>query len=225
MKKVLTICLAIIMVFAMSISVCAAPGSFVESPSNNGAPTLIEYINDDPTCTAILKIYSYAQRNGLLDVFRKEMENAYNTIHDTLDLTTICNSLTDVANEKNIRPTDLKVSDLFFIDMTDCDIHSEHGRFKIKLSADTLKGFTGLMQFVDGKWVMVSGATIEDGNYLTFKTDVPSTFAIVVDSTRAVATSPKTGDPSGYVMLALAGVAVVAMAATGIVVYTKKKHE
>ena len=40
MKKVFAICLALVMVFALSVSVCAATDSFVNSPSKNKAPVI-----------------------------------------------------------------------------------------------------------------------------------------------------------------------------------------
>lgn len=216
MKKVFAICLALVMVFALSVTVCAAPGSFVNSPSGNDAPIIVDFENESDDCTANLDITSYGDRNELSDADKKEMEDAYNQIKTSTDLTDMFSGLNAIVNELNILPSDLAVSDLFHIDYTDCVEHDEHGAFKIKLSADTLKGFAGLIQYLNGEWKLIENAKVEDGQYLIFNADELSTFAIVVDSTKSATTSPVTGDPTLAVMAVVFGVALctVAVAAT-----------
>lgn len=220
MKKVFSICLALVMVFALSITVCAAPGSFVSSPSGNDAPIIVDFENESDDCVAELDIISYGDRNSLSDADKKELEDAYNEIKGSTDLTNMFSGLNAVVDDLNILPTDLAVSDLFHIDYTDCIEHDEHGAFKIKLSADTLKGFAGLLQYINGEWKLVEGATVEDGEYLIFTADELSTFAIVVDSTKSDATSPVTGDPT---LAIVAGVVTLALCAAFAVVTVSKK--
>ncbi len=221
MKKVLSICLALVMVFALSMTAFAAPGSFLESPSGVKGPELIEFTNSDPNCTANVIVVPYGERDNLSDDQKTEIEKAYTQIHDAVDLSSICIGLSDVAKNNGILTGDLAVSDLFALDMFGCDNHDAHGPFTIKLSADTLKGFVSLIQIVDGEWVIVSDATV-DGEYITFSSEVPSTFAIVVDSTKAVATSPQTGDPSGMIIAAACAFVLVTLVATGVVISKKK---
>ncbi len=221
MKKVFAICLALVMVFALSITVCAAPGSFVNSPSGNDAPIIVDFENESDDCIANLDITSYGDRNELSDADKKEMEDAYNQIKNSTDLTDMFSGLNAVVDALDILPTDLAVSDLFHIDYTDCVEHDEHGAFKIKLSADTLKGFAGLIQYINGEWKLIENAKVEDGQYLIFTADELSTFAIVVDSTKSATTSPVTGDPTLAIIAASLGVALCAL--TVAVSVNKKK--
>lgn len=221
MKKFFAICLALVMVFSLSVSVCAATDSFVSSPSGNKAPVIESFENESEDCTAGLEVIPFGDRNSLSDADKKEMEDAYNQIKNSTDLTDMFSGLNAVVDELDILPSDLKVSDLFHIDVTDCIEHDEHGAFKIKLSADTLKGFAGLIQYIDGEWKLIEGAKVEDGQYLIFTADELSTFAIVVDGTKAVTTSPQTGDPTLAIIAVVAGFALCALTAT--VAVNKKK--
>lgn len=220
MKKVFAICLALVMVFALSVTVCAAPGSFVNSPSGNDAPIIVDFENESDDCTANLDITSYGDRNELSDADKKEMEDAYNQIKNSTDLTDMFSGLNAVVDALDILPTDLAVSDLFHIDYTDCVEHDEHGAFKIKLSADTLKGFAGLIQYINGEWKLIENAKVEDGQYLIFNADELSTFAIVVDSTKSATTSPVTGDPT---LAIIAASLCVALCAVTVAVSVNKK--
>ncbi len=220
MKKVFAICLALVMVFALSVTVCAAPGSFVNSPSGNDAPVIVEYENESDGCTAKLDITSYGDRDELSDADKNEMEDAYNQIKNSSDLTDMFSGLNTIVNDLNILPSDLAVSDLFHIDVTDCIKHDEHGAFTIKISADTLKGFAGLIQYLNGEWILIDNATVEDDRYLIFTADELSTFAIVVDSTKAETISPVTGDPT---LALLAGAVAFVFITSTVVVINKKK--
>lgn len=219
MKKVFSICLALVMVFALSVSVCAASDSFVNSPSNNKAPVIEECENESDDCTANLVVIPFGDRDKLSGADNKEMEDAYSQIKNSTDLTDMFDGLNSIVKDLDILPSDLKVSDLFHIDVTDCVEHDEHGAFKIKLSADTLKGFAGLIQFINGEWVLIEDAKVEDGQYLIFTADDLSTFAIVVDGTKSATTSPVTGDPT----LTILAVAAFVVLASTVVVFTKKK--
>ncbi|MBQ8001180.1 MAG: hypothetical protein IJ298_08300 [Ruminococcus sp.] len=220
MKKVFAICLALVMVFSLSVTVCAAPGSFVNSPSNNNAPVIEEFENESDDCTADLDITSFGDRNSLSDADKKEMEDAYDMIKNSTDLTDMFSGLNAVVDDLDILPSDLAVSDLFHIDYTDCVEHDEHGAFKIKLSADTLKGFAGLIQYINGEWKLIDNAKVEDDEYLIFTADDLSTFAIVVDSTKSATTSPVTGDPT---LTIVAGVVTLALCTAFAVVTVSKK--
>ena len=214
MKKVFAICLALVMVLSLGINVMAAPNSFVNSPSNNRAPIIIEFENETDGCTAIITVIPFGDRDQLSDEKKQEIENAYNQIINTDKLTDMFSGLEGLISSGMIE-TDLAISDLFYLNMEDCDTHFDHGKFKIKLSADTLKGFLGLIQVVDGKWQMVPDASV-DGEYLIFSIEDLSTLAVVVDRTKAESTSPITGDPTAnYIFAAVmfAGLCLVMVAA------------
>ena len=62
MKKLFAIIMAVALMLTLSVSVCAAPGQFVQSPSTNSAPTLISVEKDNEDCTADLIITPYSER-------------------------------------------------------------------------------------------------------------------------------------------------------------------
>ena len=62
MKKILALLLAVVMAFAVSVTVFAGPGQFVQSPSNNNAPELIEGENENEDCTAKFVVTPYKDR-------------------------------------------------------------------------------------------------------------------------------------------------------------------
>lgn len=213
MKKVFAICLALVMVLSLGINVMAASDSFVNSPSNNRAPIIVEVTNESEDCTGTITVIPFGDRDDLSEEKKQEIESAYNQIINADKLTDMFSGLNGFISSGMVE-TDLAISDLFYLDLNDCDSHFEHGKFTIKLSADTLNGFLGLIQIVDGKWQLVPDASV-DGEYLTFSVDDLSTLAVVVDRTKAESTSPVTGDPTAnYVFAAvmLAGLCFVMVA-------------
>ncbi len=221
MKKLLVTAMAVVMVFAMCINVGAA-GWFIKSPSGNDAPIIIEFENEDPNCTASLTIIPYKDRVTLTDEERQEFEDAYNDIVNAEDLGELCDALEKLANLAGVSILDLAVSDLFYIDMNDCEPHEEHGKFKIKLDADTLKGFVGFMQLIDGEWVLVEDAMIDENGYLVFSAEELGTFAVVVDKTANETTSPQTGDPTMDIVMYSSTAAVMLAAFAAVALYKKK---
>ena len=185
MRKILTIIALSLLVFSMTISAFAADngvGSFVQSPSANQAPTLIEGGSEDHECDEPLSIVSYADRAKLSEELRKDIEAVYSDIVGTKNIITLCPALKDVAAELGIPGANLDVSDIFDIS----DHHGKlEGKFDIVLKAETLENFVGLLHYVDGKYELVENAKIEerDGElHLVFSTNGLSPFAIVVDS-------------------------------------------
>jgi len=67
MKKLAILCLSVVMLLSLGLTVFAAPGGFVSSPSGNPAPELIDSVNKTEGCTAQLKITPYSERNTLDD--------------------------------------------------------------------------------------------------------------------------------------------------------------
>ncbi len=220
MKKVFAICLALVMVFALGLNVMAASNNFVESPSNNRAPIIIDCKNESEDCTANVVVTPYGDRDSLTDEQKKNLEDAYNQIVNADNLEDMFSGVTSIVNPGTVI-TDLAISDLFNMHYSDCDTHTGHGSFKIQLSTETLKGFVGLIQFIDGEWKIVDDAVV-DGNYLSFTADELSSFAVVVDRTKAESTSPVTGVPTATYLAFAAAFAVVCLAAITAVVVKKK---
>ncbi len=220
MKKLISICLALVMVLSLSVTVGAVP--FVESPSNNKAPIIIDCTNEDEDCTATITVYPYGDRDLLTQDEIKEMEKAYDDIVESDDLTDLFTGLDQKVESSGIISADLAVSDIFHINFKDCEVHDEHGRFKIKLEADTLKGFIGLVQVIDGEWVVVDDAVVEGTEYLVFSADELSTYAIVVNKNKSDTTSPTTGDYTGFITAGIALIAAISLICAGFVVNKKR---
>lgn len=200
MKKVLTLCLAIMMVVAMAVPAFAGPGSFISSPSGNKAPELIEFTCDG--CSADVVVTAYADRYTLDDATRAKLEAAYATIVGTTDATTLNADLAKLAKEMNIDASKLAVSDLFDISYVNCPNHEGHGAFNITIKSEMLKGFVGLVHFNGESWDLVKDAKVVNGNLVFTIADL-SPFAIVVDTS---ADAPITGDSSniGFYVAAMA---------------------
>ena len=222
MKKVLAICLAVVMAVGMSLSAFAAPGSFLESPSKNPAPRIERFVSL-AGCEASLVITPYVNRSTLPEDLKLLIEYAYSTIAGTNDLTTLNAALAALATEMGIDTTNLAVSDLFDIHVVGCDSHDTHKGHEIVLGADTLDKFVGLLHMnKDGVWEFVSGAeVINDGKSLSFSVDDFSPFAIVVD-TSSSSDEPGTGDSS---MILLYSLVMVASATVIIVLAAKSKKQ
>ena len=75
MKKVLAICLAVVMAVGMSLSAFAAPGSFLESPSKNPAPRIERFVSL-AGCEARLVITPYINRSTLPEDLKVLIEYA-----------------------------------------------------------------------------------------------------------------------------------------------------
>ena len=195
MKKFLACCLAVIMLFTVNVTAFAAPGSFVQSPSRNDGPTLVEGENENSDCEADLVVTPYKERKELPEKALKDMEEAYKIIANCKDLTTLNSAFASFVTGKGLRATNLAVSDLFDVSYYNCDTHDGHGYFRIKLGADTLNRFVGLLHYKDGKWDFVDNARVlPDGETLEFSIKDLSPFAIVVEKEAGTVVSPGTGD-------------------------------
>ncbi len=191
MKKVSVVFMALVIMALCSFSAFAAPNNFISSPSENQAPVIVEAENEDGECTAVVTITPYSKRQNLSSNSKSNMEKAYKNIVETPDLSKLNSDLEKAAKDKGVDPEKLAVSDLFNLEYTDCEVHDDHGKFRIKLSADTLKNFVGLMMFDGENWKLISDASVSDSIYLTFTADELANFAIVVARDSI---SPATGD-------------------------------
>ena len=237
MKKVLAICLAMVMVVGMSLTAFAAPGAFVSSPSGNPAPVLVEATCESEDCEASLTVTSYYDRGTLSDEARSQMEQAYSDIVSASDLTSLNKGLADLATEKNIPSSNLAVSDLFDISYENCDNHDGHGNFDIVLKAETLKNFVGLMHLVNGEWQLVEDArvyTVDGVWHLAFSTKDFTPFAIVVETDGTASADSADGTIVGgsnsiqtgdTVKIALLAIFMVASALALVVVLKKSRKQ
>lgn len=210
MKKIIAILVALVLVFSLSVTAFAANGAFYESPSNKG-PELVGSENKDENCTGSIGITHYSDRGNLDADDKTNIEDAYNQIAGTNDLTKLAYELSDLANGLGIDVSLLQVSDLFFVDYSGCTEHTNHAAFDITLDADLLANFVSLICFHDGKWHVIKDAkVVNNGEYLVFAAENFSTYAIVVNSD-----IPKTGDagvnPVWFVVMAASVVGLVAL--------------
>ncbi len=203
MKKILVLCLAVIMLFSVSITTLAA-GAFVSSPSGNDAPILEDFENESEDCDAIINVNSYADRDKLSPEARQKLEKAYEQISSTDDIT----DLIDELKELGIDPEDLGVSDLFDISSTHCGEHDEHGNFTITLKPENLENFAALVYFDGQNWKVIDGAKVTgNGTKLTFKLSEFGPYAIITNKN---ALSPSTSNNfDSTVVIALMGVVVL----------------
>lgn len=223
MKKVLAICLMMVMVLSMSVNVFAASGGFVSSPSGNPAPTVVSFKPSDDDCTAQLVVTPYGDKHDLSDALRAMFEKAYNEIVNSGDLTKLNADFAKLVADRNLTADKLAVSDLFDIHVSGCDYHDEHVDFDITLDADTLSRFVGLLHMnKDGVWELVTDAeVINNGEHLKFSADSFSPFAIVVDTSSGSPDAPQTGDNSMIHIYAI----IMVVSALAIVVITVKSRK
>ncbi|MBE6679120.1 MAG: hypothetical protein E7598_01210 [Ruminococcaceae bacterium] len=180
MKKLVAIVLTLIIAVCACATV-AATGGFVSSPSNNQAPTVVGFKTDLDGCPAVIVCTAYADRDELKTETREKLEDAYETIVNTLDLSLLNEDLTDVAKQLGIDVKDLAVSDMFDISAIGCDLHENHGHFEVELKPTSLKNFVALIHYYKGEWRIVEDVEIDEEGNLVFEEDEFSPFAIVVD--------------------------------------------
>jgi hypothetical protein len=223
MKKVFAMILAVVMVLTLSVSVCAAPGKFVQSPSHNSAPHLISVVKGSEDCTAELIITPYNERNKLPTELKTLLEKAYSEIASSDDLTKLNADLAALAATQKIAGVNLKVSDLFDIRYEGCTNHDETHSFTIVLGADTLRRFVGLLHMnLNGEWELIDNAkVINNGEALSFTVSDFSPFAIVVDTSES-GDSPVTGISTDIVIYG-ALMLISALAILVLVVSNKKR--
>lgn len=209
MKKLMAICLSVLMVVAVCVTALAAPSGFVSSPSKNNVPEVLEFEASEDECTANLVIVPYAEKEELPDTLKTIFEKAYEEITTASDVANLNEDLSKLAAEKNIDGENLAVSDLFDIHVTGCDFHDGHYDFDVVLKAGTLEGFVGLLHMnKNEEWELVKDAKVTgNGEHLEFSVESFSPFAIVVENGSASA-------PTGVDMHVLVYVIAFVLAAS-----------
>ena len=210
MKKVLVLCLALVMAFSAAVASFAAPDNFLESPGRKPAPTMDSYENEDHSCVAQLVITPYVERDTLDDATRKALEDAYKEIVNAKDLTVFNDDLAKLAEELRQKPENLVVSELFDISYYACPEHSKHGRFKITLKSEDLQNYVGIIhRTADGKWELLDSELINNSGAVRFYVDDLSPFAIVVSNNKNSDTSDTSTGALWTLMISAAALAVV----------------
>lgn len=221
MKKLLSVILAIMVCVSVCTSVSAV--GFVSSPSTNEGPKVIESSNQTEDCEADIVVTPYSERDTLSVEKRELIEYVYDQIVNSVQSQEFAEIIEKLAKDKGVKKENLSVSDLFDLSYVNCTDHDEHGHFRIKLKADTLKNFVALLHFDGENWNVIKDAKVVDEVYLVFTADDFSPFAIVVNTNSSVVEGDnQTGQrfPWEYVV-------IMAVAAIGcvlsIIIYKKKK--
>lgn len=219
MKKLISVVLVLILAVTLSVSALAAPNGFVESPTNQKGPDVVEGEG--------IVVTPFGDRDDLPEEVRQALEEAYNAILNAGNLGEISQGLSELAQTTGIPVQNLVVSELFDISPEDVQ-QGEDGKFHVTLKDDSLDDFFGLIQYVDGNWTLVEDAKVEDGKLTFTATNLPSPFAIVVnpdsnnsgDSDDVV---PPTGESDDIVRaVVIGGVSLVSLAG---VYFVFKKRE
>ncbi len=211
MKKLVLTCLIAVLALTMSLSAFAANGDFLQSPSTNQAPTVDKAENGDGGAVTVT-VTPYADRADLDAGAKAEIEDAYDSVAGTTDITTVCSALTAIATTAGVKAADLAVSDFFDLST------NATGEITVTLAADTLDKFVALIHWNGTAWEVVEGATVKSGK-LTFTADDFSPFAIVVDGSKD-APSP-TGDNATIIICGV----VALVSAVAVVVFVKKSKK
>ena len=159
MKRLVVVLAIVIAICAMSVSAVAELGGFVESPSANGAPTLVPEDSD-----ASVNVVAYRDRvDTLTEGELTSFENAYKSIVASTDVASMNSKLPRIASRLKVYADKLAISDIFFITV-DGDL--EDGIASI--TSETLDKFVSLLYFNGSNWVVVD-TDIKDGNIIEKK--------------------------------------------------------
>lgn len=211
MKKMAISLLALALAVCMPLTAFAA-GAFLSSPSNT-TTELVDYEFTDG-CGATLIVTPYGERDTLDEDSRKTLEEAYGQIAGDKNLGNLSDELKDLAEKLGLDVTNLAVSDLFNIGYEGCDDHTDHS-YTVKLKPEILKNFVTVMQYVDGKWIVIENAKAE-GGYLTMSSKYYGPVAIVVEKGNTA-----TGDSFPWIYLVMMVVSAAGLVAVSVM-YKKK---
>ena len=161
----------------------ASAAEFFQSPTGEFAPEIKDFKNDDKDCTAILKLTPFEKRDRLEDYELAAFEDAYDSIVDTADITTLNEDFAALVKELGLDPTQVAVSELFNLSVSNCDEHDDHNESTVKLEINSVDTFVALLQYVDDEWVLVKNVKVNNTkSLLTFNTVEFTPYAIVLDT-------------------------------------------
>ena len=214
MKKLITSVMVMVLILSMGLSVFAAPGGFLVSPSTKHTPTMIEGVIVD--CDGELVVTPYPDRHELPDEDNDQMEDAYDQIRDNKDLSKLVDGLDDIAKKNKHNVERYAVSELFHIGSKGCEEPDVHNKFKVVLKPASTKNFVALLTLVDGVWVLVEDVEV-DGDHLIVNGTNYGPYAIVVNTG-----SGATGDSFPWIYVVLMGVSAMGLVVLAVV-YKKRK--
>ena len=214
MKRLVVVLAIVIAICAMSVSAVAELGGFIESPSANGAPTLVPEDSD-----ASVNVVAYRDRvDTLTEGELTSFENAYKSIVASTDVASMNSKLPRIASRLKVYADKLAISDIFFITV-DGDL--EDGIASI--TSETLDKFVSLLYFNGSNWVVVD-TDIKDGNIIEF-TAVPGAYAVVV-STDATPDYGESGCKISPISIIIIIIVAAALVTTYILIRkAKRKYE
>lgn len=225
MKKVMSICLMMIMAVVMSVNAFAAKDNFVSSPSGVPAPGLVSVETNVEGWDGRLEVVPFSEKNSLPEDLKENFEKAYDEIINAENLTAMVPALAEIATKLGIDPRNLAVSDLFDIHMTEGSTPNVPTEFNVVLEAETLKHFVALLHMKqDGTWEVVDNATVvNDGKNLQFTVSDFSPFAVVVDTGNVGQDTPVTGITNSMLYIC-AGIMAVSAVAVLLIANKRKKQ-
>jgi len=224
MKKVLVLCLTVVMIATMCVS-AFANGIFVKSPSANKAPVIEEVEKESDDCTADLVLTPFGDRDKLPEEKKEILEIIYDAIVniDKIDdavndaVNTIKKELKEVikevAEEKKIEEKVIAVSDLFDVSHHGCKDHDEHKGFTVRLKAETLKNFISLLHYENGSWEVIKDVTVNKDGTITFTGDMTGSYAVLVDSSKLPSDTGDNSNIALWVMLLSASALAIVLVA------------
>lgn len=210
MKKLIILLIVVAVACVMGISALAAPGGFVESPSNNGAPTLVAEDSD-----VGVTVTAYRDRANKLSADQiSAFENAYKSVVSYTDVSSMTPELPKVANKVKVDPADLAVSDLFFVTV------EGKSSANASVQSNTFDNFIALVRYDGSGWSIVD-SELKDGNTVSF-TASSGVYAVVV-SVGATPNQSQNGCVGPIGITVILCVVAVAIAAAVFVIVAKKK--
>lgn len=214
MKKIMVIGLVIVMCLTMGLTAFAANGGYIQSPTKNKAPEVVEVTPATATSEKlVITVTSFAERSTLTGETAANFTEAHEDIAVIKRVDVLVPEVKAVAEKANVKVENLGISELF-----DISANMElTGEVTIKLKAETAKHFVALLHYKNDTWEVVENATVKDG-VLTFSVNDLSPFAIVVDREKATVTAPLTSDNGVASVVAM----MALVSALGMVLVSKK---
>lgn len=188
MKKIACIILSVCLLMSLGL-VVSADSSFIASPSNIPAPTIVEFTpvieeGVDPGIYegVTLAVTAYSDRASLPEKQAEEIQVAMEEIQKEEDLTVLVPELVEIVEELKVPAKNLAISDFFDISAVDKNGASFQGTFNIAIEVEMAEKFVALLHCKDGVWEAVKSAKITGNNQLTFSASDFSPFAVVVNN-------------------------------------------
>lgn len=228
MKKTFALVVTVILMLSACIPAFAVNGSFVGSPSNNSAPTVIDASSTVEGFSGNIVVIPFKNRDTLSAANKEKLEAAYKQIAETTDLSVLAPDIKSVAANAKVEVKDLAISDLFFAydgDIGEGAVANRSGTYTITLKCDNLDKFVSLLCFNDGKWTVIKDAKINADGNLVFTTDVLGVFSTVVSVDGSGALKPQMGEKFPWVYVVVAGVSAAALVVLAVVAAKTKKKD